>query len=54
MDNARVYAAEAAQEKLDVSRFKRMPQPPYNPDIASSDFFFSVVGEQDFGRFRTI
>jgi hypothetical protein len=42
MDNARVHIARATQEKLDVSRFKRMPQPLYSPDIAPSDFFFSV------------
>jgi hypothetical protein len=42
MDNARVHTARAAQEKLNVSRFKHMPQPPYSPDIAPSDFFFSV------------
>jgi hypothetical protein len=29
----------AIQEKLDVSRFKRTPQPPYYPDIAPSGFF---------------
>jgi hypothetical protein len=27
---------------LDVSRFKRTPEPPYSPDIAPSDFFFSA------------
>jgi hypothetical protein len=32
----------ATQEKLDVSRFKRTPEPPYSPDIAPSDFFFSA------------
>jgi hypothetical protein len=42
MDNARVHAARATQEKLNVSRFKRMQQPPYSPDIASSDFLFSL------------
>jgi transposase len=42
VDNARVYTARAAQEKLDVSRFKRTPQPPYSPDIAPSDFLFSA------------
>jgi hypothetical protein len=42
MDNARVHTARATQEKLDVSRFKRTPQPPHHPDIALSDFFFSV------------
>jgi histone-lysine N-methyltransferase SETMAR len=42
MDNARVYRARAIQEKLNVSRFNRTPQPPYRPDIAPSDFFFSV------------
>jgi hypothetical protein len=42
MDNARVHAARATQEKLDVSRFKRTPQSSYSRDIAPSDFFFSV------------
>jgi histone-lysine N-methyltransferase SETMAR len=39
MDNIRVRTARATQEKLDVSRFKRTPLPPYSPDIAPSDFF---------------
>jgi hypothetical protein len=26
-------------KKLDVSWFKRTPEPPYSPDIAPSDFF---------------
>jgi hypothetical protein len=42
MDNARVHTAPPTQEKLDVSRFKRMPQPPHRPDIATFDLFFSV------------
>jgi hypothetical protein len=42
MDNERVHTARAAQEKLDVFRFKGMAQPPYSQDIAPSDFFFSV------------
>jgi transposase len=42
MDNAMDYTARETQEKLDVSRFRRTPQPPYSPDIAPSDFFFSV------------
>jgi transposase len=42
MGNARVHTAGATEEKLDVSRFKRTQQPPYMPDIASSDLFFSV------------
>jgi transposase len=42
MDNARVHTAKETQKKLDISRFKRTPQPPYSPDIASSDFFSSV------------
>jgi hypothetical protein len=33
---------QPTQEKLDVSRFKRTQQPLYSPDIAPSDFFFSV------------
>jgi hypothetical protein len=39
IDNARVHMARATQEKLGVSRFKRMLQLPYSPDIAPSDFF---------------
>jgi hypothetical protein len=42
IDNARVHTARETQEKLDVSRFKRTPQPSYNPDIAPFDFFFSA------------
>jgi hypothetical protein len=42
MDNVRVHAARATQEKLDVFRFKCTPQPPYSLDITPSDFFFSV------------
>jgi hypothetical protein len=34
MDNARVHAARITHEKLEVSRFKCTPQPPYSPDIA--------------------
>jgi hypothetical protein len=37
MDNARLHMARATQEKSDVSRFKRRPQPPYSPAIAPSD-----------------
>jgi hypothetical protein len=39
MDNARLHTARATQEKLDVSRFNRTPQPT---DIAPSDVFFSL------------
>jgi transposase len=42
MDNARVHTAREPQDKLDVSRFRRTPQPPYSEDIAPFDFFFSV------------
>jgi transposase len=44
MGNARVH--KATQEKLDVSRFRRTPQPPYSPDIAPSDFFFGWLKTQ--------
>jgi hypothetical protein len=44
MGNATVHTARRTREKLDVSRFKRTPQPSYSLDIdiAPSDFFFSV------------
>jgi histone-lysine N-methyltransferase SETMAR len=42
MNNGKAHAANVTQAKLDVSPFKRTPQPPYSPDIAPSDFFFSV------------
>jgi hypothetical protein len=45
MDNARIYTVRATQEKLDVSQFKCMPQPPYSPDFAPSDLFFSASWE---------
>jgi transposase len=38
IDNARVHTARETQEKVDVPRFKRTPQPSYSPDIAPSDF----------------
>jgi hypothetical protein len=41
VDNGPVHMARATQEKLDVSRFKRSPQ-PYSSDIAPSDSFFSI------------
>jgi hypothetical protein len=43
MDNAKAHTAKATQEKLDVSRFKRTPQPSDNPDIAPSDFSFRLA-----------
>jgi hypothetical protein len=39
LDNVRVHTARATQEKLDVSPFKRTPQPPSSLDVAPSDFF---------------
>jgi hypothetical protein len=39
MYNAKVHTARVTQEKLDVFRSKRTPQPPYNPNIAPSDVF---------------
>jgi transposase len=40
--NARVHTVRAIQKKLGVARLKRTPQPPYSPDVAQFDFFFSV------------
>jgi hypothetical protein len=40
--NARVHMGKVAQDKLNVSRLKRTPQPPDNQDIAQSSFFFSL------------
>jgi hypothetical protein len=42
MDNGRFHTARVTQDKLDVSRFKRTLKPPYNPDIAPSEFFYSI------------
>jgi hypothetical protein len=42
MDNARVHTTTVTQEKLDVSRFKRIRQSPSNQEIALFDFFFLV------------
>jgi hypothetical protein len=37
-----IHAAGASQKKMDISRFKHTLQPPYSPDITSSNFFFSI------------
>jgi hypothetical protein len=42
MDNAKIHMARTTQEKLNVCRFKRTPQPSDSLDVAPSDFFFSV------------
>jgi hypothetical protein len=39
MYNARIHTARETQGKLDISRFKRTPQPPHHSDIAPSDSF---------------
>jgi hypothetical protein len=44
-DNTRVHMARTTQEKLDLSRFKRTPQPPDSLDIAPSDFFSFQLAE---------
>jgi hypothetical protein len=47
MDNARIHTARATQEKLDLSRFKRTPQPQHSPDIVPSSFsLFSWLNTQ--------
>jgi hypothetical protein len=33
MYNARIHTARETQGKLDISRFKRTPQPPHHSDI---------------------
>jgi hypothetical protein len=55
MDNARVHTARATQEKLDVFRFKRTPQPPCSPDIAPLDSFLfgwlkTQLGRREYNR----
>ena len=35
-DNARPHAAE---HEVDEMGFKKLPHPPYSPDLAPSDFF---------------
>jgi hypothetical protein len=50
MDNTRIHSARVTQEKMDVSQFKRTHQPPYSPDIAPLDFFFSVGGKPNLNR----
>jgi transposase len=46
MDNARVHTTKAAQEKLDVSRFRRTPKLLYRPDIAPSGSFLGWLKTQ--------
>jgi hypothetical protein len=38
-DNAAPHRAQIIQQKIHDSGFKKMPQPPYSPDIVPSDFF---------------
>lgn len=39
LDNSQVLNSSACNEKYDQFGFKRVPHPPYSPDIAPSDFF---------------
>ena len=38
-DNARPHTANQVKNYFDENGFERAPQPPYSPDIASSDFY---------------
>jgi transposase len=39
MDNARPHTAHLTKEFLADSPFEVLPQPPYSPDVAPSDFY---------------
>lgn len=55
MDNARVHTAKIVKDFLSSSFFRGLPQPPYSPDIAPSDFYlFGMLKTKLQGRtFRT-
>ena len=41
-DNAPVHRANVAQVALREAGFDKLPQPPYSPDLSSSDFYLPV------------
>jgi histone-lysine N-methyltransferase SETMAR len=51
MDNSRVHTSAAATEAIGALGFARIPQPPYSPDLAPSDFYlFSRIKAQLKGK----
>lgn len=44
LDNARPHNSKRAQDEYDSLSMRRLPHPPYSPDIAPSDFYlFGVI-----------
>jgi hypothetical protein len=47
LDNCSVHTSRVSTEWLDEHDMLRMPQPPYSPDLALSDFYlFPTVKEK--------
>jgi transposase len=40
LDNCRVHFSKLSQKSFDENSLRRVPQPPYSPDITPSDFWF--------------
>jgi histone-lysine N-methyltransferase SETMAR len=40
MNKARLHTSKRNLARMEELRFKRVPHPPFSPDIAPSDFFF--------------
>jgi hypothetical protein len=47
LDNCSVHTSQASRDWLEEHNMHRMPQPPYSPDLTSSDFYlFPTVKEK--------
>lgn len=54
MDNSSVHNSKIISNFIDHSVFKQLPQPPYSPDIAPSDFFlFGFLKNELRGKIMT-
>jgi histone-lysine N-methyltransferase SETMAR len=49
-DNCSVHTSRASIDWLEEHGMPRMPQPPYSPDLASSDFYFFPTIEEKLKR----
>jgi histone-lysine N-methyltransferase SETMAR len=47
MDNSPIHKSKAAIQKIASMRVKLAPHPPYSPDLAPSDFSFSIYQAKD-------
>jgi transposase InsO family protein len=50
LDNCSVHTGRASTEWLEEHGMRRMPQPPYSPDLASSDFYLFLTLKEKLER----